>query len=127
MNVICKSEKGFCAVTQKEETFDLTIGKPYKVVREFEADGKLFYELELNDCGEPCCEYEQSMFIKEIEYDVPFEVTKEQFNFLMNNFQMVVAGQTPEDNPEGKYMIKVWLMKYIKLIEFYLITGELPK
>ena len=43
-----------------------------------------------------------------IEYNVPFEVSKEQYSFLMNNFQGIVAGS----EQEGKYYIKVWLMKY---------------
>lgn len=63
----------------------------------------------------------------EIKYDIPFEVDVKQFGFLMSNFQMVVAGQTPEDNADKKYKIKVWSEKYIPLIQYYMTNGELPK
>lgn len=51
-----------------------------------------------------------------IEYDTPFEVTKEQYNTLMNNFQGVVAGR----ESEGKYYIKAWLMQYASAISQFL-------
>ncbi len=51
-----------------------------------------------------------------IKYDTPIEVTKSQYNTLMNKFSGVVCGL--EDN--GKYYIKVWLMQYAHLIENFL-------
>jgi hypothetical protein len=51
-----------------------------------------------------------------IKYDVPFEVSKEQYSFLMNNFQGIVAGREQEE----KYYIKVWLIQYAKQIENFL-------
>ena len=44
----------------------------------------------------------------EIKYDTPIEVTKSQYHKLMTDCAGVVAGL--EEN--GKYFIKVWLMKY---------------
>lgn len=49
----------------------------------------------------------------EIQYNVPFEVTKEQHNKLMINCAGIVTGR--EEN--GKYYIKVWLMKYKEHVE----------
>ena len=51
-----------------------------------------------------------------IEYDTPFEVTKEQYNILMNNFQGAIAGR--ED--AGKFYIKVWIMHYASAISNFL-------
>jgi hypothetical protein len=51
-----------------------------------------------------------------IQYDTPIEVTKEQYTTLMNKFSGIVAGR--ED--KGKYYIKVWIMKYAKVIQTYL-------
>lgn len=53
-----------------------------------------------------------------IKYDVPFEVTKNQYNALMKDCSMIVAGRI--DN--GKYIIKVWMMKYVKYV--YLILNS---
>jgi len=44
----------------------------------------------------------------DIKYDVPFEVTKKQYNALINGCEGIVAGN--EEN--GKYYIKVWLREY---------------
>lgn len=49
----------------------------------------------------------------EIKYDVPFEVTKNQYNALMKDCSMIVAGRV--DN--GKYLIKVWMMKYLPYVQ----------
>ena len=48
------------------------------------------------------------MVATDIIYDVPFEVTKKQYNALMSGCEGIVAGR--EEN--GKYDIKVWLTKY---------------
>ncbi len=44
----------------------------------------------------------------EIKYDTPIEVTKKQYERLMEQFAGAVAGR----EWEGKYFIKVWLMQY---------------
>ena len=43
-----------------------------------------------------------------IAYDQPFEVTRKQYDHLMENFKEIVAGQ----QSNGKFYIKVWLMRY---------------
>lgn len=48
-----------------------------------------------------------------IVYDKPIEVTKQKYNILMSNFEGVIAGT----ELNGKYYIKVWLMKYANLIQ----------
>ena len=45
--------------------------------------------------------------IPKIRYDVPFEVTKKQYDALRNECRGVLCHRV--DN-EGKYWIKVWLM-----------------
>jgi hypothetical protein len=44
----------------------------------------------------------------EIKYDTPIEVNEKQYKKLMHECSGIVAGR--EEN--GKYYIKVWLMKY---------------
>ncbi len=51
-----------------------------------------------------------------IKYDTPIEVTKSQYNTLMNKFAGIVAGR----EEEGKYYIKVWLMKYAPVIHSFI-------
>lgn len=71
MKVTCIRNNGYCQFTKKNENFDLTIGDEYTVVKKFEADGGIkYYELESDDCGVPCVEFEQSMF--EPIYDLNF-------------------------------------------------------
>ena len=53
----------------------------------------------------------------EIKYDIPFEVTKEQHDVLINHFAGVVCGREDKD---GKFWIKVWIMGYKKQIIEYL-------
>ena len=47
-----------------------------------------------------------------IKYDTPIEVTKSQYNRLMTECDGVVAGQ----EKDGKFFIKVWLMKYKQMV-----------
>lgn len=44
----------------------------------------------------------------EIIYDTPIEVSKDHYNKCMTQLQGIVAGQITD----GKYYIKLWLMKY---------------
>lgn len=44
-----------------------------------------------------------------IKYDTPIEVTEKQYRNLMEECDGVVAGRIEN----GKYYIKVWLMKYV--------------
>ena len=48
----------------------------------------------------------------EIKYDVPIEVTKSQYEILMNDCSGIVAGRIED----GKYYIKVWLMRYKDMV-----------
>lgn len=48
----------------------------------------------------------------EIKYDIPIEVTKDQYRILMRECCGIVAGR--EEN--GKYYIKVWLMEYANYV-----------
>lgn len=48
-----------------------------------------------------------------VEYDKPIEVSKDKYELLIRVFTGVVAGQIKD----GKYYIKVWLMKYAKDVE----------
>jgi hypothetical protein len=50
----------------------------------------------------------------EMKYNVPFEVTKNQYTALMNNLAGIVVGRF--DDLSGKYFIKVWHTKYNNLI-----------
>jgi hypothetical protein len=43
-----------------------------------------------------------------IKYDVPIEVTKNQYAKIMSNLPGIVTGRIEND----KYYIKVWFMKY---------------
>jgi hypothetical protein len=43
-----------------------------------------------------------------IKYDTPIEVTESQYRKLMSDFAGIVAGR--QEN--GRYFIKVWMMKY---------------
>ena len=53
----------------------------------------------------------------DIKYDVPIEVTKTQYEYIMRQFSQLVAGRIEG----GKYYIKLWGMKYkdylIKVLE----------
>jgi hypothetical protein len=49
----------------------------------------------------------------EILYNTPIEVTQKQYNICMNTLSGIVAGRF--DN--GKYYIKVLLMKYKKEVK----------
>jgi len=44
-----------------------------------------------------------------IQYNTPFEVSKDAYNKIMTNLSGIAAGQ----EIDGKYIIKVWLMKYV--------------
>lgn len=44
------------------------------------------------------------------DYDTPIEVTRSEYEYMMKHYQGVIAGR--ESN--GRYFIKVWLMKYFK-------------
>jgi hypothetical protein len=44
----------------------------------------------------------------EIKYNTPIEVTEKQYRKLMTECAGIVAGR----KENGKYYIKVWLMKY---------------
>ena len=48
-----------------------------------------------------------------IQYDTPIEVSKDAYNKIMANLSGIAAGQ----EIDGKYIIKVWLMKYIEPIK----------
>lgn len=52
------------------------------------------------------------MMIKEFKYNTPIEVTKSQYNRLMVECAGIVAGR--EEN--GKYFIKVMIMKYVSIV-----------
>ena len=59
---------------------------------------------------------EQSEQSDKIQYDKPIQVSEDKYRFLMNKFCGIIAGRV--DN--GKFYIKVWLMKYAPIIEKYL-------
>ena len=48
-----------------------------------------------------------------LTYNVPFEVTKDQFNLLLKNFPGAFAHRKNND----KYLIKLWSMRYKDQIE----------
>jgi hypothetical protein len=48
-----------------------------------------------------------------IKYDQPIEVSEKLYRIIMTEFAGVVAGR--QNN--GKYYIKVWVMKYSDMIE----------
>lgn len=48
-----------------------------------------------------------------IQFDTPIEVSKDAYNHLMTNFSGIVAGQISDN----KYLIKVWLMKYVESVK----------
>jgi hypothetical protein len=48
-----------------------------------------------------------------IKYDTPIEVSKKQYDIIINDFSGVVAHRTEN----GKYFVKVLLMKYSKFIK----------
>jgi hypothetical protein len=54
----------------------------------------------------------------EIRYNVPIEVTQRQYNICMNNLSGIVAGRVDD----GKYYIKIFLMKYKKEVQRVLIN-----
>jgi hypothetical protein len=47
-------------------------------------------------------------FPREIHYDVPFEVTKNQYTVIMRDFAQIVAGRVHN----GRYYIKLWVMSF---------------
>lgn len=49
----------------------------------------------------------------EIKYDTPIEVTEKQYNKIRSEFGGIVA-TTKE---QGKFYIKVWVMKYAPYIQ----------
>ena len=49
----------------------------------------------------------------EIKYNIPIEVSQTQYNRLMNECDGIVAGR----KEDGKYYIKVWLMKYVNYVK----------
>lgn len=49
------------------------------------------------------------MNASDIKYDTPIEVTAVQYARLMNKCGGLIAGQ----KKDGKYYIKVWMMKYV--------------
>jgi hypothetical protein len=51
-----------------------------------------------------------------IEYDKPFEVSEKQYKELMHKLSGVVAGRSEN----GKYYIKVWIMRYATLVRKFL-------
>jgi hypothetical protein len=54
----------------------------------------------------------------EIRYNVPIEVTQRQYNICMSSLSGIVAGRVEN----GKYYIKVFLMKYKKEVQRVLIN-----
>ncbi len=50
---------------------------------------------------------------KKIKYDTPIEVSEQQYKKISSEFGGIVA--TKKEN--GKYYIKVWVMKYAPYIE----------
>lgn len=54
----------------------------------------------------------------EIIYNTPIEVTQKQYNVCMNTLSGIVAGRVDD----GKYYIKVLLMKYKKQVNQVLIN-----
>jgi len=48
-----------------------------------------------------------------IQYDTPVEVTEKQYRELTNKFSGIIAGR----KEDGKFYIKLWMMKYKFLIE----------
>jgi hypothetical protein len=48
-----------------------------------------------------------------IKYDVPFEVTKKQYEIIVRDFSGVMCHMVKD----SKYYIKVWLMAYAKYIK----------
>ena len=51
-----------------------------------------------------------------MKYDTPVEITKEQYNYLKVNYAGIVAHK----NEDGRYWIKLWMMKYKDEIELFL-------
>jgi len=49
----------------------------------------------------------------EIKYDTPIEVEKPKYNILMTKFSGIVAGR----EEDGKYFIKVLVMKYANHVQ----------
>lgn len=45
----------------------------------------------------------------EIKYNIPIEVSEKEYGVLMNAFREIIAGRKDEN---GKYFIKLWLMRY---------------
>ncbi len=52
-----------------------------------------------------------------INYNEPIEVTEAQYTNLMNKCRGIVAGQIED----GKFYIKVWMMKYVDHVKQFLI------
>lgn len=53
-----------------------------------------------------------------IQYDIPIEVTQEQYSFLKIEFVGALAHRYDKQN--NKWWIKVWLMGYAPFIKKYL-------
>lgn len=54
----------------------------------------------------------------EIRYNVPIEVTQRQYSICMSALSGIVAGRVED----GKYYIKVFLMKYKKEVQKVLMN-----
>ena len=61
--VICVKNFGFSMYTKKVEFFDLTVGNEYTVIREFDEEGIDYFELQFDDNGVPCTEFQKSLFL----------------------------------------------------------------
>ena len=55
-----------------------------------------------------------------LKYDVPVEVSKEKYDFLMREMAGIVAGQ----EKLGKYFIKLWHPSYKKAVEKVINTKK---
>jgi hypothetical protein len=55
-----------------------------------------------------------------IKYDIPFLVTQAQYNHLMRNYPMIVAGHINGKN----HYIKLWVMSRKNEIEQYLNSNN---
>ena len=46
--------------------------------------------------------------MKEIEYDTPIEVTRDQYYRIIGSLSGIVAHRTDK----GRYYVKLWMMRY---------------
>lgn len=58
------------------------------------------------------------IILMEIKYNIPIEVDKKHYNMLMTQLSGIVAGR--EEN--GKYFVKVLIMKYAEHVKQILNT-----